>query len=151
MLEVQSTPDTTAYFPQIACSRVLPSFLPSSSHSLSCSSHHQHYTSLCKTEGMGCTSNYVEDLLCTHRLSVLTQVKTLTVYHVGDLFAAHPPVWGGKEIHYSFFYLHMTKIHNNITWIWTTSKQMCRNCKFKELTNDKKERLNWHDPRKFFV
>ena len=32
----------------------------------------------------------VEHLLCTYRLPVLTQMKTLTVYHVGDLFAAHP-------------------------------------------------------------
>ena len=114
MLEVQSTPDTTAYFPRIACSRVLPSFLPSSSHSLSCSSHHQHYTSLCKTEGMECMGNHIEDLLGTHRLAILTQMKLLTVYHVSDLLTTHSSVWGGQAIHYGFFYLHMTKIHNNI-------------------------------------
>ena len=59
-------------------------------------------------------SYYVEHLFGTYRLPVLTQVKTLTVYHVGDLFAAHSSVGGGKAIHYGFFYLHMTKIHNNI-------------------------------------
>ena len=58
--------------------------------------------------------NYIVHLFGTHRLPVLTQVKTLTVYHVSYLFAAHPPVGGGKAIHYGLFYLHMTKIHNNI-------------------------------------
>ena len=37
-------------------------------------------------------SNDIENLLCTYRLAVLTQVKTLTVYHVGDLLAAHSSV-----------------------------------------------------------
>ena len=31
-------------------------------------------------------------LTLSYRDSVLTQVKSLTVYHVGDLFAAHPSV-----------------------------------------------------------
>jgi len=41
-------------------------------------------------------------------------MKTLTVYHVSYLLTAHSSVRGGKAIHYGFFYLHMTKIHNNI-------------------------------------
>ena len=59
---------------------------------------------------MSIMCDYVEHLLCTYRLPVLTQMKTLTVYHVGDLFAAHPPVGGDQAIHYGIFYLHMTKI-----------------------------------------
>ena len=52
---------------------------------------------------------YIEHLLCTYRLTILTQMKTLTVYHVSNLLAAHPPVCGGKAINYGFFYLHFMK------------------------------------------
>jgi hypothetical protein len=38
---------------------------------------------------------YIEDLFSTHRLAILTQVKTLTVYHVGDLLTAHSSIRGG--------------------------------------------------------
>ena len=41
---------------------------------------------------MGRMSYYVEHLFGTYRLPVLTQVKTLTIYHVGNLLAAHSPV-----------------------------------------------------------
>lgn len=51
----------------------------------------------------------VEHLLSTYRLPVLTQMKTLTVYHVSYLFAAHSSVGGGKAIHYGFLYLHTYK------------------------------------------
>lgn len=37
-------------------------------------------------------SNHIEHLFGTHWLPVLTQVKTLTVYHVGDLLTAHSSV-----------------------------------------------------------
>ena len=40
----------------------------------------------------------------------LRQMYLLTVYHVGYLLAVHSSVWGGRAIHYGFFYLHMTKI-----------------------------------------
>ena len=54
--------------------------------------------------------NHIVHLFNTHRLAILTQVKTLTIYHVGDLLATHSSVRGGKAIYYSFFNLHMTKI-----------------------------------------
>ena len=54
--------------------------------------------------------NHIEDLFGTHRLAILTQVKTLTVYHVSNLLATHSSVRGGKAIYNGFFYLHMTKI-----------------------------------------
>lgn len=36
--------------------------------------------------------NNIENLLRTYRLPVLAQMKALTVYHVGDLLAAHSSV-----------------------------------------------------------
>jgi hypothetical protein len=36
--------------------------------------------------------NHIEDLLGTHRLAILTDMQTLTVYHVSYLFATHPSV-----------------------------------------------------------
>ena len=35
---------------------------------------------------------YIEDLFSTHWLAILTQMKTLTVYHVSDLLTAHTSV-----------------------------------------------------------
>jgi hypothetical protein len=37
-------------------------------------------------------NNYAEHLFCTHRLAILTHMQTLTVYHIGDLLAAHSSV-----------------------------------------------------------
>jgi hypothetical protein len=45
-------------------------------------------------------------LLGSHRLTVLAQMKTLTVYHVSDLLCSHSPVGRGKAIDYGFLYLH---------------------------------------------
>ena len=37
-------------------------------------------------------SYYVEHLFGTHRLPILANVQALTVYHIGDLLAAHSSV-----------------------------------------------------------
>ena len=58
--------------------------------------------------------NHIVHLFGTHRLPVLTQMKTLTVYHVGNLLGPHPSAGGCKAIDYGFFYLHRTKIANNL-------------------------------------
>ena len=42
----------------------------------------------------------IEHLFGTYRLPVLTQVKTLTIYHVSNLLTAHSSVRGGKAIMY---------------------------------------------------
>ena len=53
---------------------------------------------------------YCENLLGSHRLPILTQVKTLTVYHVSNLFGTHSSVARGKAIQYGFLDLHTPKI-----------------------------------------
>ena len=50
------------------------------------------------------------NLLGSHRLPILTQMQTLTVYHVSDLFGTHSSVASGKAIQYGFLDLHTPKI-----------------------------------------
>ena len=50
--------------------------------------------------------NNIEDLFSTHWLAILTQMKTLTVYHVSDLLRAHSPTGGCETIDYGFFDFH---------------------------------------------
>ena len=61
--------------------------------------------------------NYGEDLLGSHRLPILAQVQTLTVYHVSYLFGTHSAVARGKAIQYSFLDLHTPKIRISLVTV----------------------------------
>ena len=52
----------------------------------------------------------IEHLFGSHRLAVLTQMKTLTVYHVSDLLRAHSPTGGCETIDYGFFNFHFPNV-----------------------------------------
>ena len=61
--------------------------------------------------------NYGEDLFRCNRPTILAQVKTLTVYHVSDLFGTHSAVARGKAIQYSFLDLHTPKIRISLVTV----------------------------------
>ena len=58
--------------------------------------------------------NNIEDLFSTHWLAILTQMKTLTVYHVSDLLSAHSSIGRGQTINYGFLNLHKHKFMKNL-------------------------------------
>ena len=74
--------------------------------------YHQHYPTFTFNEHIRISHDHCKDLLGSHRLSILAQMKTLTVYHVCDLFCTHSSVACSQAVYYCFFYLHCSKIHN---------------------------------------
>ena len=50
--------------------------------------------------------NHIEHLLGSYRLSILSQMEALTVYHVSNLLRAHSPSGGCETIDYGFFDFH---------------------------------------------
>ena len=72
--------------------------------------YHQHYPTFCLNENLREATYHSIYLLRSYWLTILAQVKTLTVYHVSDLLGTHSTVASGQTIYYSFLNLHTSKI-----------------------------------------
>ena len=50
--------------------------------------------------------NHKEHLLRCYWLAILSQMKTLAIYHISNLLRAHSPSGGCETIDYGFFDFH---------------------------------------------
>ena len=73
-------------------------------------SYHQHDPALVLDEHFRVPEDYCVYLLGSHRLAILAEMETLTVYHVGNLLGAHPSAGGCKAIDYGFFNLYLSNV-----------------------------------------
>ena len=71
-------------------------------------SDQQHYASFGLAKHFGIPANYSIHLLRCDRLPILTNMQTLSVNHISNLFRTHPPARASQAVDYGLLDFHIT-------------------------------------------